>query len=61
MFNWAERTKLGGKWLSRLGEVRRAPQTARLPAEQQRPTRACQSLCLRCDARAPCSLGRLIG
>jgi hypothetical protein len=28
---------------------------------QQKPRMACQSLCLQCDARAPCTLGRLIG
>jgi hypothetical protein len=61
MFNWAERMELGRRWLLRLGAVRPAPQSAKHPAEHQKSTRACQSLCLGCGARAPCSLGRLIG
>ena len=28
---------------------------------RQEQARACQSLCLQCDARTPCALGRLIG
>lgn len=32
------------------------------PAEAgDKPGKACQSLCLGCDARTPCGLGRLIG
>jgi hypothetical protein len=55
-------------WQSRL--VARWEAQSRVPAAPkgttpaqggQKREMACQSLCLQCDARTPCTLGRLIG
>jgi hypothetical protein len=55
-------------WQSRL--IARWEAQSRVPAAPKRTTprqpdekrrMACQSLCLHCDARTPCTLGRLIG
>ncbi|MBC5782254.1 hypothetical protein H8N03_04810 [Ramlibacter sp. USB13] len=50
--------------------ARKTPAAPTVPADPKKDPRAvatagarkaCQSLCLGCDARTPCTLGRLIG
>jgi len=57
-------TKLPSRVFRHLGtKFRAAPATTAPPRAdgREKPAMACQSLCLNCDARTPCTLGRLIG
>jgi hypothetical protein len=60
MLNLADlRSRLAGRQTP-AARVPAAPKSA-TPAQGDEKRRACQSLCLQCDARTPCTLGRLIG
>ena len=57
-------TKLPSRVFRHLRAMSRATPATTPPARgdgREKPAMACQSLCLNCDARTPCTLGRLIG
>ena len=54
---------LSSRIIRSVSAERRMPVEPKLPRDDSRrkPTLSCQSLCLNCDARTPCSLGRMLG
>jgi len=59
MWTIAELKRSPGKFVALAAQVPRPPQPKQGGAEGDRPAPGCRTMCLGCDARDPCTLGRL--